>query len=329
MSTEPGLPSVFAVLPPRRAAVALFLLAPMVGEFVLGNIPVSGLPSLVVLAPVYGGAAVLIRVAARRTGRGWPTMLLLGAAFGVLIAGLLDQSLFNPAFEEYSFQEVTPVPALGISAYHSYTFVVGHAVWSIGVPIALVEGLTWRHGTTPWLGRTGLVVTAVVFAAGSLLLWRIMLRAEGFLATGGQRIGAALVVLALVAVAFLLKPSARVVDRAAPRPWAVGVFGFLASSLHTLVPASWGGLVTAVAVLVLASAVVRHWSHRAGWGPVHRFALAGGIFLTYTWLGWVLVEKSTGPLVAHAALVLLAWAFLAVAARSVVRGGSSGTRPSA
>ncbi|SNR42784.1 hypothetical protein [Actinomadura mexicana] len=40
--------------------------------------------------------AVLIREAARRTGRGWPTIVLLGAAFGLVQAGLIDQSLFNP-----------------------------------------------------------------------------------------------------------------------------------------------------------------------------------------------------------------------------------------
>ena len=44
-----------------RAALILFLLAPLIGEYVLGNIPLSELGALVVLAPLYGGGALLIR----------------------------------------------------------------------------------------------------------------------------------------------------------------------------------------------------------------------------------------------------------------------------
>jgi hypothetical protein len=35
---------------------------------------------VVVLAPMSGGGALLIREVARRAGRGWPTVLLLAAA---------------------------------------------------------------------------------------------------------------------------------------------------------------------------------------------------------------------------------------------------------
>ena len=35
---------------------------------------------MVVLAPMSGGGALLIREVARRAGRGWPTVLLLAAA---------------------------------------------------------------------------------------------------------------------------------------------------------------------------------------------------------------------------------------------------------
>lgn len=111
-----------------RTALVLFLLAPPVGEFVLGNTPLPGIAAITVLAPMYGGGALLIREVARRTGRGWPTMLVLGLAHGVLEAGLLDQSLFTPSFEEHEFQAVTPVPALGISALNGYAFVIAHAV---------------------------------------------------------------------------------------------------------------------------------------------------------------------------------------------------------
>jgi hypothetical protein len=85
----------------KRAApvLALLLLAPWVGEFLLGNISVRRLPALLILALLYGCGALLIREVTRRTGRGWPTILLLGAAYGVIEAGVVDQAMFNPTFE--------------------------------------------------------------------------------------------------------------------------------------------------------------------------------------------------------------------------------------
>jgi hypothetical protein len=304
-----------------RAALILFLLAPLIGEYVLGNLPLSEIGALIVLAPMYGGGALLIREVARRTGRGWPTILVLGLAYGVLEAGLLDQSLFNPAFEEYEFQAVTPVPALGISALNGYSFIVGHAVWSIGVPIALVESLAWRRRTTPWLGRTGLIVLTLVFLAGCALVFRILLAQEDFMATPAQRVGAAAVVLALIAIAFLIRPRTTG-DRRVPRPGHLGVGTFLVSSVFVAAPESWTGFGLKIALTIIAATALTWWGRGTGWGAAHRYAVAAGALLTYTWVGWVLVEKSPGPLVAHAVLIILTWAFLFVVRQASLRGDS-------
>jgi hypothetical protein len=169
----------------KRAApvLALLLLAPWVGEFLLGNISVRQLPALLILALLYGCGALLIREMTRRTGRGWPTILLLGAAYGVIEAGLVDQSMFNPSFEGWEFQAITSVPALGISAWYAWTFVVGHSVWSIAVPIALVELLFPDRARSPWLGRAGLPLTAAAYLAGCLLIGRFIYGSERFLAS--------------------------------------------------------------------------------------------------------------------------------------------------
>jgi hypothetical protein len=50
-------------------AAGLFFTAPLVAEFLLGIFPLRLLPALVVLAPMYGGAALLITETVRRTGR--------------------------------------------------------------------------------------------------------------------------------------------------------------------------------------------------------------------------------------------------------------------
>jgi len=53
---------------PRRnffAVITLFFVAPLVAEYLLGDLPLKMLAALIVLAPAYGGGAVLIREAGR------------------------------------------------------------------------------------------------------------------------------------------------------------------------------------------------------------------------------------------------------------------------
>lgn len=106
--------------------------------------------------PLYGGAALVIREAARRAGRGWPAIMLLALAFGVLQPGLIDQAMFNPSYRDIDYLQPmlrpTYIPALGISIYLTLTWVVGHAIWSVSVPIAIVESLLPdRRRAEPWL----------------------------------------------------------------------------------------------------------------------------------------------------------------------------------
>ena len=84
----------------RRIAPALVLvfLAPFVGEVLLGNTPLRLIGAYLLVLPMYGFGALFIRELSRRTGRGWPTILILGVAYGVVEEGLADMSLFNPNF---------------------------------------------------------------------------------------------------------------------------------------------------------------------------------------------------------------------------------------
>ncbi len=63
------------------AALTLFFIAPLVAEFLLGDFPITFLSPLILMTPFYGGGALLIRELTRRTGRGWPAILLLGCAY--------------------------------------------------------------------------------------------------------------------------------------------------------------------------------------------------------------------------------------------------------
>lgn len=68
-----------------RPALGLFVLSPLVAEFLLDNMSIDAVAVLLFIAPLYGGGAILIREATRHTGRGWPTMILLGVAYAVFV----------------------------------------------------------------------------------------------------------------------------------------------------------------------------------------------------------------------------------------------------
>jgi len=144
-SLTTGTPRLFPV-----AALAVF--APLMAEFVLGDQYLSGridagqqIGEFVLYVLWYGMAAVLIREIARRTGRGWPTILLLGLGFALVEEGLLTQSLFNPHYLGLDLLSYGQVGWLGIGLPWTVFVLTLHVVWSIATPIALVESL--------WPGR--------------------------------------------------------------------------------------------------------------------------------------------------------------------------------
>jgi hypothetical protein len=117
----------------RLAPVAgLFLLAPLVGEYLLGNATIVELRALPILGLLYGSGAILIREAARRTGGGPRAMIVLGLAYGLAEAALIDQTLWVPPVVGPDVAGTgSHITALGFSAANLLAFVGGHAVWSI------------------------------------------------------------------------------------------------------------------------------------------------------------------------------------------------------
>jgi hypothetical protein len=263
--------------------LGLAVLAPWMAEFSWGGLGVTDLAvAMLFLAPLYGGAAVLVREVARRSGRGWPTMLLLGVAFGLLQAGIVDQSLFNPSYARFDFQHPAHVSALGFSAFYLIAFVVGHAITSIGVPIALVEACTPRHRDRPWLGRAGLGVVAVLYLAASLVNHVGVKEVEHFQASAGQ-VAAVLAATAVVLAAALATRPRPPVPGWVPPAVVPGAIALLASSFYLPVQ-SWGGVAVAVGTVVVVGALVGRWSRRQAWNRRHTLAVAAGAALGGAWM---------------------------------------------
>ena len=269
-------------------ALGLFLAAPLVAEFLLGNLPIKLLPALIVLAPLYGGGALLIREWARRAGRGWPSIVLLGMAYAIVEEAYATQSLFNPDYLKLHLGLLAPayIPALGIGGWWTLWMFNVHAIWSIATPIALIEACVPDRAREPWLGRLGTTVAVLVFAFGVVASGLFQYKEDPFRATYGQFAGAAVVIVLLAAAAFVVPVTRR--DSAhgkAPSPWIVAGVALLFGSAALFVPQAWGwGAVAELAGLdaVMVLAVVA-WSRRGGWKLKHQLALGAGTALAYGW----------------------------------------------
>jgi hypothetical protein len=316
----------------RGLAIALFVIAPLVAEFLLGNLSITALPALLVLAPLYGGGALLVRESARRADRGWPTLLLLGLAYGVVEEGLATQSLFNPDYLRLQMHLLDPahVAALGMGVWWTVFVLTLHVVWSVGVSIALVEALARDEPRTPWLGRLGLVVAGALFVLGAFATAQFTLRGDPFVASVPQ-LASTVVVSALLVGAAFSWPRWREGREAGsvPSPWLVGGIGLVAGSIFLVIPPAWGWWAVATYLGLGASAVVAAviWSRRAAWGRLHELALAGGGALAYAWHAFlqqpVVGDKGAVARVGNAIFALALLALLAAGARRAANASAA------
>ncbi|MEO3803041.1 hypothetical protein [Nonomuraea sp. B1E8] len=303
-------------------ALGLFLLSPLIGEFLLGNLPVTMLVALITLAPLYGGGALLVRELARRRGAGWPGIVLLAVAYGLVEEGLATRSLFDPGYAGMDLTSYAWIPGLEVSAWW-VSFVLGgvHAVGSICVPIAIMESFVPARATEPWLRLPGLVTAGLLFGFGAVATALFDPAYEPSIAQA-----AAVVVLAGLLVLLALRRRGRAVgvQGRAPGPWPVlgfslaagAVFWLAALALDTL--GAWPVVAVNLVVYATVCTLVTRWSRRPGWGPVQTFALAAGGVLTYAWHGFpqppaTPVEPAI-DLAGNTAFALAAVVLLAVAA---------------
>jgi hypothetical protein len=212
-------------------AASLFVLSPLIAEYLLGSLPMRLIGLLPIMAAMYGSGALLIREVARRTVRGWRTIAMLGLAFGIVEEGLLDQSLFNRNYLHLRLLDYGYLPALG-TALPWLVFVLAiHVVWSIAVPIGFAECLFPARRERRWLGRGALVVVGLIYLGGSAMVAVSTYHMTGFVASPRQLAGATMAAAIAIAVAFALPRASPATDkRPAPAAWVMFAGSFFAGS---------------------------------------------------------------------------------------------------
>lgn len=268
-------------------AAALFILSPFIAEFLLGNIGIDAIENFFFLAPLYGGGALLVREIARRSGRGWPAVLLLGLAYAILEEGLVTQTLFNPSYFGHELLYAAYIPLLGIGVWWTMFVLTLHTVWSIAVSIAIVESFVPNNRKDPWLGKLGLVVAGILFILGAIMNFYGTYIQEQFLASFKQLLGAVIAAVIVIFVSFAVTRKRKKTSsvRNAPNPWLVGFFALGASSLFMLggFYPGWAFVVIWSLLIVTVCMAISYWSRMNGWKQIHTVALAGGALITYIW----------------------------------------------
>ena len=148
-------------------ALVLFFLAPTIGELLSGSAPPAEFfnpISFLLLSSLYGSGALLVRELKIRWNKGYVSLFILGAAYGVIEEGLMVKSFFDPGWMDLGilgvygrWLEVNWVWAEWLTIYHS--------IFSIVIPITLVEVAYPELRNKRWLSNKKLAGVAILLCA--------------------------------------------------------------------------------------------------------------------------------------------------------------------
>ncbi|MGD9143903.1 MAG: hypothetical protein PVG61_08660 [Dehalococcoidia bacterium] len=309
--------------------LVLFILAPVIGELLSGSTTPSEFftpVGLLTLTVLYGGGALLVRELVIRWGKGWYSILLLGAAYGIIEEALMVKSFFDPLWQDIGILEYYGRWA-GINWIWSIELTIYHAVISIAIPVFLTELIFPAVRRERWLGRGVTTAVTVCFTA-NILFGNLFLNEYSPGAVEYLLAVAAIIVLVLLAWGF-------------PRRWtaveASGKTGVLNPLLYWItgfaamicfVVIFWilpdfvvlPLVIVVLAVLMLAGFfwLIKHMSGNfAAWDDIQQLALVSGVlifFIIFTPIqefGPNRTDDTTGMIIvgiiALVLLVLLFW----------------------
>ncbi|MEO3802497.1 hypothetical protein [Nonomuraea sp. B1E8] len=316
------------------SVLGIALGAPVTAEFLQAYLSSTGdalaiLGGLLFFAPLYGGAALLIREVAVRTRRGWTGILLLAAAFGVAMPGVIDLALFGTQRADIPYwaalREPTLIEPLQISAFATLSWVIGHVMMSVGAPLAVHQALASSTRGRPILGRWGIGILIVLWAIIALLVHTDGRQTYGYVPSGWQVAGVLLVVAGLVALAMsrVGRPVASRPDGGPVPVAAILAAGAVAKVSFDLLPPTWTGFAVGTALLLCVGVLLRWLSARCRWHSREIGLLGAAVIVGGAVIGFASPVPDGVPVLAkfaqNAVMLLLAFALAAAVYRRSAR----------
>ena len=273
-------------------AMTLLVLAPVVAEVLSGATRISYLFVLIPEIMVWGCGALMIREIVLHWRGGWTSMLLLGLALSVAEEFIIQQTSIAP------LPWLSSAPAYGRAwgvNWVYFLYMLGYeSLWVVLVPVQLTQLIFPERRHESWSRTRGLFIAGLVFLLGSFIAWftwtqqarTVVFHAPNYQPPLMLIVAGLLTIALLVVAAWVFRSVAEAkecLSRKAPKPWQVGIGGFLLCM-------PWWVLISLVFVpnisiappiplaagilwAVLPFFVIRRWSAGAEWSDMHRWAL--------------------------------------------------------
>ena len=295
-----------------RGILALLVLAPLCGELLSGSTtPLEWLDpaTVVLLVMLYGSGAILVRETAVRWHNGWPSILLLGMAYGIYEEGIVVRSFFDPTWPD--LDKLSHYGRwMGVNWIWTICLILFHAVVSITIPIILAELMFPALRGRPWTGRRGLWVFTLLFAA----MAPIGILGFGMVAPPLAYVGCVVAIGLLVWLAryWRLSTSVGMLARSADHPWKAALLGF--AGMMAFVAAMWVApelgppALVSFLICLLVPALFIWWAHKQGvwkWGQHHQWCFVCGALGVWIVLALLAVAGPDAPLGGAVFLIFL------------------------
>jgi hypothetical protein len=265
----------------RKPIIFLFVLSPAIGELLSGSSPPQAFfnpLAFCLLCALYGSGALLVRDYARRWKKGWYSILLLGAAYGIIEEGIMVRSFFSPTWKDLGVLG-TYGRWLGVNWVWVEWLTIYHAIFSITIPILLVEitnpavrSQVWLSQKQRWLFRS-LFILAVLLGFAAF----------PYDAPTTALIGCVAAVLVLAWLAKKIKPmmpisqnlkvSKKLVITGVSVPFIF--FFFFTAIGPAKIPWAGGTVIVGALIVIGFERLLRRWA-KAGFSDLQRLSLASG-----------------------------------------------------
>jgi hypothetical protein len=275
-------------------ALALFFIAPIFGELFSGSSPLNEYinpVTLLTLSLFYGCGAIIIRELVIRWEKGWLSIFILGAAYGIYEEGILVQSFFDPGWQDLGALALYG-RAAGVNWVWTEHLIIFHMLISIAASIAFVEALYADQKTESWVKSRGWWIANWVGVLSLVIPWKFFVKYN----SGGWWLTAWITVIALgflarYVPAHPLKPK----EKRVPRPWQFLLAGFLGFFIQFVIVYSSSEKQTIPFPIIMLGLLIfdifmfwlilRMSGNGAAWDDRHRMALIIGALSFFLILG--------------------------------------------
>lgn len=158
---------MFKDIKQKAPVLFLILLSPTIAELLSGSSPPLEFfnpVSFLFLLGLYGGGLLIIRELSVKWGKGWGSILILGASYGIIEEGLAVKSFFDPNWMDLGILG-SYGRFIGVNWVWTVCLTIFHTLFSIAIPILVFTLVYPELKNIRLLNDKKLILVFLVFSA--------------------------------------------------------------------------------------------------------------------------------------------------------------------